>query len=277
MIRPTSIASGSVRRFVNRMLSLSYVELAGVYFLGILISGVAYFLLSVFVPEHAPTIAKKGLLEEFYNAIYFSTITATSVGYGDIVPQGFSKLITAMESFFALFVFGILVAKPISEREEAALYQVHKLTLENIFNTIREGFFIVRKDFDAIINAAKEGRLTEQSMENLETALKHSHVLLEDIPTFYDTERRLYVIDRRREHLLAESVERTFERMEILMMTLDEVQSPWRRRAEIHLSLQELSEIMTKIIRHWQRHASKHVHSPLKRLQEKAERLATLI
>lgn len=277
MIKPVSIASGSVRRFVNRMLTLSYVQLAAVYFFAIMSCGVIYFFLSVFIPEHAPTIAKKTLMEELYNAIYFSTITATSVGYGDIVPQGFSKLIAGMESFFALFIFGILVAKPISEREEAALYQVHKLTLENIFNTIREGFFIVRKDFDAIILAAKENRLTEQSMENLETALKHSHVLLEDIPTFYDTERRLYIIDRRREHLLAESVERTFERMEMLLTVLDEVQSPWRSRPEIHSSLQELSDIMTKIVKHWQRHASKHVHSPLKRLQEKAERLTTLI
>lgn len=276
-MRPAIFISSCVRRFVNRMLALSYVQLAAIYFLAITGCAVIYLCLRYWLPEHGPTIAQSSLLSEFCNALYFSTITATSVGYGDIVPQGFSKIIAGIESFFALFVFGILIAKPISEREEAALYQVHKLTLENIFNTIREGFFIVRKDFDAIIAAAKEKRLTEQSMENLDTALKHAHVLLEDIPTFYDTERRLYVIDRRREHLLAESVERTFERMELLLTTLDATKSPWRSRSEILSSMQELSEIMTKIIRHWQRHASKHIHSPLRRLEEKAEHLATLI
>lgn len=273
----TPFISGIVRRFVNRMLSLSYVQLAAVYFLAIVGFGVIYLVLRYWIPVHAPTIPEGSILTEFWNAVYFSTVTATSVGYGDIVPQGFSKFIAGMESFSALFIFGILVAKPISEREEAALYQVHKLTLENIFNTIREGFFIVRKDFDAIIAAANEKRLTDQSMENLETALKHAHVLMEDIPTFYDTERRLYIIDRRREHLLTESVERTFERIIVLISELDKAKHPWRSHTEVHESIKELIEITQKIAIHWNKYASKYVHAPLKRITTKVKQLAAMI
>jgi len=50
-----------------------------------------------------PDIAEVGTFEE---AIYFSTVTFSSLGYGDIVIQGSWRLLTAIESMAGVLIFG---------------------------------------------------------------------------------------------------------------------------------------------------------------------------
>ena len=44
--------------------------------------------------------------------MYFSVITATSVGYGDIVPVGIAKLLASIQSILTIFISAIFVTKP---------------------------------------------------------------------------------------------------------------------------------------------------------------------
>jgi hypothetical protein len=240
--------------WVTRITSLTYTRLALLY-AGLIVGfGVLYFLLSTFVPGHGPSIplgAKSWL--RFLDALYFSTITATSVGYGDISPHGISKILAGFQSISSLFVFAILVSKPISHRQEAALYQMHQLTFDDVFTSVREGFFIMRKDFDELISEAHQTKkLQENLWENLLTAYRQGEVLFEEIPKFYDTERRLYVIDTHREQLLIESVERTLERLWTLLRTFDAVGIRWREDAKHTERFDELLAIAKQTAAHWQ-------------------------
>lgn len=63
-------------------------------------------------PEHAPThLTEMELWPRLLNSFYFSVMTATTTGYGDIVPLGISKLVASLESITAFLVFGIFLAK----------------------------------------------------------------------------------------------------------------------------------------------------------------------
>lgn len=55
--------------------------------------------------ELEPIISK----EDFIGCIYFSTITWTGLGYGDIVPLGWTRLIVSIESIMGYFYLSILV------------------------------------------------------------------------------------------------------------------------------------------------------------------------
>ena len=50
-----------------------------------------------------------GALLEFLNAIYFSVVTFTTLGYGDISPVGLSRFIAAFEAFIGSFTMALFV------------------------------------------------------------------------------------------------------------------------------------------------------------------------
>jgi len=46
---------------------------------------------------------------EFGNSLYFSIVTFTTLGYGDIIPMGFSRAIAALEAFLGSFTIALFV------------------------------------------------------------------------------------------------------------------------------------------------------------------------
>jgi hypothetical protein len=61
----------------------------------------------------------------FGDYLYFSVITFTSLGYGDIAPVGIGKLVASIEVFFGLITVAIFVGKVASERQAALLTLVY--------------------------------------------------------------------------------------------------------------------------------------------------------
>ncbi len=52
----------------------------------------------------------------FWNAIYFSIVTVSSLGYGDMHPMGFSKILACLQVLSGLVLMGIMLAKMTSVR-----------------------------------------------------------------------------------------------------------------------------------------------------------------
>lgn len=78
-----------------------------------------YFLLSIYHPQHGislPTEITTG--ERLYDTIYFSITTATTLGYGDIVPLGASKMLAVLQASLGLMTFTVFVGKLVSEGDK---------------------------------------------------------------------------------------------------------------------------------------------------------------
>ena len=210
--------------FFNWFIDRSYKELMIFWFASFICFAALYYVLTIAYPSHglANIDATEGWVV-FLDSLYFSIITATSTGYGDITPQGFSRILASLQAIIALFVFASFVTKLVSYKQEIALREVHELTASNTFNDVREGLHTVRKDCDLIINKLHHHKqLNQHDWDNLAVALKQAARLLQDIPNFYNEEVHLYSIDDTREELLLESTDRTLHRLEYLMQTFGE-------------------------------------------------------
>lgn len=116
---------------IERVNALSYETLA-LLWIGVITGSTGlYFILSSSPVHGLTTIAALPPHEQFWNSFYFSIITATTVGYGDITPLGFSRIVAALESLTAFTLFALLVAKLVSHRQEERMERIEQLMLRN--------------------------------------------------------------------------------------------------------------------------------------------------
>ena len=80
------------------------------------------------------------------SAIYFSAVTATSVGYGDIVPSGAARLLAIAEGIAGLILFGCVVSKFVSRRQEELLAETHRIAFEDRLGRVRTNLHLVRTE-----------------------------------------------------------------------------------------------------------------------------------
>jgi len=80
----------------------------------ILLCASAYFIIGVEGPDHHIQFDYHASFSEnatnFLNCIYFSVVTFTTLGYGDITPRGLAEALSALEAFTGAFMMALFVA-----------------------------------------------------------------------------------------------------------------------------------------------------------------------
>ncbi len=246
-------------RVIGSVTGMSYTTLFTIWMTLAAGFAVIYALLATFAPSEAPAaLLDLSPLDQLGNAVYFSIITATSTGYGDIVPLGFSKTLASIQSISSLFIFAVLVGKLVSQQQEIAVKQMHRLTYEDVLHNTREGFFIIRKDFDHTIGKVERREpLTMDDWEDLATAYKQGQNLFLEIPEFYSPEDdALYTVDEQREQLLMEAVQRTLHRINHMIDSFSIAEINWTAHPESVRELKELLKVAGHVLPRW------HEYSP---------------
>ena len=92
-------------------------------------------------------------------ALYFSFVTATSVGYGDVVPVGFARAVAIAEAVAGLLIFGAVIAKFVSRRQERLVEETHRLAFEDRLDRVQTNLHLVLSDLQGIAAMCDEGRV----------------------------------------------------------------------------------------------------------------------
>jgi hypothetical protein len=110
----------SLTTFIGNFIDkLSYEKIAKNIFILLLFSAIYFWALNPF----SQGTNNKDL--SFLSSIYFSIITFSSLGYGDISPIGFGRVIASIEILSGLAMTAILVGKIASEKQFAMLRLVY--------------------------------------------------------------------------------------------------------------------------------------------------------
>lgn len=263
---------------VDNLVQMSYVQLFFVYACGILACATGYWMLYMYFPGHGPTLPAGDAWEVALNALYFSLVTALSIGYGDIVPLGASKVLAMTEAMGALFVFGILVSKPISYRQELALSQVHMLTFNQAVKSVRETLFVLRRDLQTISEHIKEhGALSRRDWRNLVAAYRQYCITVESIQEFYPKGKsNIYEISSKRELMLIDAVQRTLERIGETLDVLKKANIAHEEYREAHEEFQWVRKVNAAALPRWLRKSLHTNDAKLEKLIKTAEKLPSM-
>jgi hypothetical protein len=147
---PVPIVSWS-SRFVDALADQSVGMLFRWWIAMVLLCGGAYWLL-----DWSPRLALVSgggpvdtSVRGFLSALYFSAVTATSVGYGDIVPVGVARVIAIAESVAGLLLFGCVISKFVSRRQEQLIGEIHRIAFEERLGRVRTNLLLVRTELQA--------------------------------------------------------------------------------------------------------------------------------
>ncbi len=156
----TSLTS-PLGRFVERA---SYTDLAGACVV-VLSMATAYFCWGP--TGHTVNAAEHGMVD----AAYFSLVTFTSLGYGDLSPIGFGRLVAVLVVLFGLFFIALLVGKFASERQQAVLVLLHTSDCQRRLNHFTS-------EIDHSITDFKAARL-KSTIADVHSAAKRLAALVE--------------------------------------------------------------------------------------------------
>ncbi|MES2691540.1 MAG: potassium channel family protein [Bacteroidota bacterium] len=98
---------------------LSYEKIAFCIVCVLLLCSTYFWLLSPY--EHGTNKPDLG----WFDSLYFCVVTFSSLGYGDILPVGFGKVVASFEVLSGLFLVAVFVGKIASERQYAMLRLVY--------------------------------------------------------------------------------------------------------------------------------------------------------
>lgn len=87
----------------------------------------------------------------FLTAVYFSFVTALSIGYGDVVPEGPFRLLAVLEGAAGLILFGAVISRLVSRRQEELTAEIHRITNEDRLDRVRTNLHLVLSDLQAIV------------------------------------------------------------------------------------------------------------------------------
>lgn len=157
---PRRAAASSISaRFVDVLADRSVGDLFRLWVVVVLVWGAVYWAMSWW-PGGALIRNDQPLGSDAFGALaamYFSAVTATSIGYGDIVPIGAARVLAIGEGIAGLILFGCVVSKFVSHRQEELIGEIHRIAFEDRLGRVRTNLHLVRTEVQATARLC-EGR-----------------------------------------------------------------------------------------------------------------------
>jgi hypothetical protein len=151
---------------------LTFIRILSVWLMIVLSFGIIYYGLS-YTNQHliynGEPLGNDAL--GLGNAIYFSFITATTIGYGDIAPFGASKVLAILEALTSMILFGVFIGKIVSVKQEQILEEIEELSLEEATNKAISDLYLFRNQAKEIIGKKFNLKEIEMTLQSLRSSL----------------------------------------------------------------------------------------------------------
>ncbi len=96
------------------------------------------------------------------DCLYFSVVTATTLGYGDITPvASWARVLAALEAVGGMVVVGALISKLLSTQQEVLLRETHSLAFNERLGRIQNSLHLLISEFQDMQSAHEDQRSPE--------------------------------------------------------------------------------------------------------------------
>lgn len=129
-----------------------------------IIIAVAFGFLYYFLPGELINSRTGESVTGMLDFIYFSFVTILTIGYGDISAVGFIRSLTAIEGLIGWILFGLIVYKVVSVKEDVILKEIHKLSNDQYLSRIRNFLFISNTNLVRFTKEVQSKKITRDAV-----------------------------------------------------------------------------------------------------------------
>ena len=164
--RPISIRRDRWAAFIDLFERRTTADLVWIWLATIVAFAVVYWSVTLAGPgallEGGRPIAAGG--RGFLTALYFSFGAATSVALGDVAPVGVLRPLVIGEGIIGLLVFGALVSKILSRRQEQVVGEIHRLAYEDRLERVQTDLHLVLVELQGIAQLCRSPEATDEAI-----------------------------------------------------------------------------------------------------------------
>jgi potassium channel LctB len=188
----------------------------------------------------AGNTAVKSDLHGLGTAIYFSFVTALSIGYGDIIPVGALRILAITEGIAGLLIFGCVISKLVSRRQEQLVEEIHRTTFEDRLDRVRTNLHLVFADLEDIGQINRQhSALPDQVLRRFESS---ERVFIGELKTIHDLLYRSQLLPEE------EALESLLANLALCLESLVELLgSQPKRSGTLDAGLREVSNLASEI------------------------------
>lgn len=174
---------------------------------------------------------------ELVDAVYFSFITATSTGFGDIIPFGFFKIIAIVEVIFGLVLLAFVTSKLVSIKQNVILTEVYEISFHEKINRMRSSLLLFRQNIGRIIDRVEDKSIRSREVNDfytyvssLDDTLNEISMLLKNGNNHHDFTK---VLDSVQAELIFHSVLHSFQKLLDILQVLEQSKLDWRKEVTV--------------------------------------------
>jgi potassium channel LctB len=122
---------------------------------------VGFGFLYLYLPGHLINSRTGETITNIWDSIYFSFVTILTIGYGDISAVGFIRALTAIEGLIGWVLFGVIVYKVVSFKQDMVLKEIHNLSNEQYLSRVRNALFISNTNLARFIKDSQSKKISK--------------------------------------------------------------------------------------------------------------------
>ncbi len=217
-----------VTSWVDRV---TFVHILVVWATVIVLFGLFYFYFSNSM-NHLYYNVKYEPVKDLLDAIYFSFITATSTGFGDILPLGTFKIISILEVVFGLLLLAFVTSKLISIKQNAMLNEIYDISFQERINRLRSTLLLFRQHLNRLISAIEQGTIQKREIQEVYVYISQFEDTLSEIIGLVERGRKYQFtkeIDSVSAELILNSISSSLEKLREFLMLSNQKKLEWKR------------------------------------------------
>lgn len=236
--------SRAIERFIDES---SFTKIFTVWVILIVLFGVVYFL---FQNSDSHLIyAYDGTAVSFLDSIYFSFVTATSTGFGDIWAQGYGKIIAILEVLMGLTIFAVVTSKLVSIKQDVILNEIYEISISERLNRIRSSLYLFRININKKLQKIDEKTIRVWEIDDLWSEINSlEHTLKEINDIFRRGVKSHYtkMVSETDAEIIMDSVYKSLVKVRDLFAKLNKSGIDWKKKITMGLtnSCIELAQII---------------------------------